>query len=152
MSEDQDSGPAPGPAGEPHPDIEAQFTDLEEGTLPAADAGRVREHLAGCPACAAAHAEFKRTLAALSGLGKVAAPAGLPGAVEETIHRRSGGRFFGRRAFGDRIPFEVLALIALVVIVALFLFARSSSTGSLRIEPDPRTAPVEGAEEVVPRP
>lgn len=144
----------PDHASDAHPEIEAQFDDLEEGALSAAAAAAVRDHLAGCAACTAAHAEFKRTLEALSGLRKnrISAPPELPGAIEQTIHRRSGGRFFGRRAFGDRVPFEVLALVALVAIVALFLLLRGSSTGSLRRDQDPGQAPAEGAEQVIPRP
>ena len=133
MSEPEHPESPAGGTSPGHPDIEAQFTDLEEGALAPAEAEAVRAHLADCPACAAAHTEFRATLAALSGLGKVAAPPTLPTAVEETIHRRSGGRFFGRRAFGDRVPFELLALVALALVIALLLLARSSTTGSLHL-------------------
>lgn len=139
-------------AGDGHLEFEERFTDLEEGTLPAAEEKAVREHLASCAGCAAAHAEFRRTLAALSGLGKVSAPADLTDGVAKTIHRRSDGRFFGRRAFGDRIPFELLALIALAVIAALFFMLRSSPTGSLERDHDRGSPPAEGASDLIPRP
>ena len=73
--------------------------------------------------------------------------------VEETIRQRSGGRFFGRKAFGDRIPYEVLALIILAIGLIAFLVIRSSTTGSLRYEQNqdpPKMAP--GAKDVVPQP
>jgi anti-sigma factor RsiW len=126
-TDDPSATPAEG-----HPEIEAQFTDLEEGALTPAEAEKIRTHLADCARCASAHAEFRRTLAALAGLGKVGAPPTLPTDVARTIHRRSGGRFFGRRAFGDRVPFELLALAALIVLAALALILRGSMTGSLR--------------------
>lgn len=139
----------PVPPSEPHPEFEALLSDLEDGTLSPAEAERVRAHLAGCPACTAAHAELRRTLHALSGLHKLAAPPTLPTDVAETIHRRSGGRFFGRRAFGDRVPFEVLGLLALAIGVAIYLVLRSSTTGALRLDPPADPPP---AETVVPRP
>jgi anti-sigma factor RsiW len=147
-------GDKPDGAGEAHPEVEARFDELAEGALAPADADELRAHLAGCAACRAAYDEHAATLAALSGLGKhkVAAPPGLPGSVEQTIHRRSGGRFFGRRAFGDRVPFEVLALIALAIVVVIFLILRGSPTGSLRLEQDPGSPPAEGVDKVIPRP
>ncbi len=124
-----------------HPEIEARFTELAEGSLSAEEAARITAHLAGCSACTAAHADFQRTLAALSGLGRQGAPPGLPAGVADAIHRRSGGRFFGRRAFGDRVPFEVLALVALVLLVLLFVLLRGSTTGSLRLHRPPAPPP-----------
>ena len=73
--------------------------------------------------------------------------------VEETIRQRSGGRFFGRKAFGERIPYELLALIILAIGFIAFLVIRSSTTGSLRYEQNqdpPKMAP--GAKDVVPQP
>jgi len=122
------------PPGEVHPEFEVQFSELEEGTLSAERSADVRSHLASCPACAAAHADFCRTLAALSGLNRVSAPPSLPADVASTIHRRSAGRFFGRRAFGDRVPFEVLAGLALVIGMLIYWLIRSSATGSFRLE------------------
>jgi anti-sigma factor RsiW len=137
-----------------HQDIEAAFTDLEEGTLAADEMARVRAHLDTCERCAASYKEFKDTLRALSGLHKMSAPEHLKDDVAETIKRRSGGRFFGRRAFGDRVPFEVLAVVAMVVAVAIYLYIRSSATGSFRpFERKPDAPSIhEHAKDVVPKP
>jgi hypothetical protein len=54
--------------------------------------------------------------------------------VAETIRRRSQGRFFGRKAFGDRIPFEWLAIAALILGLLVYLVIRSSDTGSLEFD------------------
>lgn len=73
--------------------------------------------------------------------------------VEETIRQRSGGRFFGRKAFGQRVRYEILALLILAIGLIAFLVIRSSTTGSLRYEQKqetPKMAP--GAKDVVPQP
>lgn len=89
---------------------------------------------------------------AMARLHRMSAPHTFADEVEDTIRRRSAGRFFGRKAFGDRVPFEVLAIVVLVIGLAVFFLIRSSQTGSLRYDnqPDPPTiAP--GAKDVVPQ-
>lgn len=98
----------------------------------------------------AGEAEMRRVL---SGLHRMPAPTSFGKEVTETIRRRSAGRFFGRKAFGDRVPFELLAIVALTIALLAWLLVRASDTGSLRYQGTPETpefAP--GAEEVVPRP
>jgi hypothetical protein len=65
--------------------------------------------------------------------GKPPAPETFTKGVEETIHRRSAGRFFGRKTLGDRVPFGVLLIIAMVVLVSAALVLWASTTGSLRV-------------------
>jgi hypothetical protein len=73
---------------------------------------------------------------ALSGLQKAHAPATFAQDVTATIHKRSAGRFFGRRTFGDRVPFGALLVVALVGLAVIAWVLSRSSTGSLRGEPD----------------
>ena len=83
----------------------------------------------------------------------MSAPTSFKHDVEETIRQRSGGRFFGRKAFGERIPYEILAIAVLLIGLAAYLVLRSSTTGSLRYEENngaPQMAP--GARDVVPQP
>jgi anti-sigma factor RsiW len=120
------------PQTDEHEEIEAKLSDFVEGSLPASEAAAVEEHLRGCAACSEALAAVKQTVSALSGLHKIPAPPHFERDVAETIRRRSGGRFFGRRAFGDRVPLELLAILALGLGLALYFLLRSSDTGSLR--------------------
>jgi hypothetical protein len=81
---------------------------------------------------------------ALSGLNKLPAPQKFEVEVEETIRRRSGGRFFGRKAFGDRVPFAVIGMVVIALGLVVFFLLRCSDTGSLRYDrrPDqPRVHP-----------
>src|SRR5262245_31951701 len=98
--------------GTEHDAFEADFSDHYEKTLPKDRAAALEAHLAGCLRCRTEYERFRETMGALSGLHKVAAPARFEDKVAETIHRRSAGRFFGRRAFGDRVPYELLGVVA----------------------------------------
>lgn len=107
-----------------HASFEADFSDFYEKTLPEARAGQVEAHLAACARCRGEYEVFQTTLGAVSGLGRMAAPKHFDDQVAETIHRRSDGRFFGRRAFGERVPFELLAIVALLAVLAAFWVLR----------------------------
>lgn len=137
-----------------HEEIEAKLSDYVEGSLPADEARAIEEHLGGCASCTEALAAVKETVSALSGLHKIPAPPHFERDVAETIRRRSGGRFFGRRAFGDRVPLELLAILALALGLALYFFLRRSETGSLRPfdRGSERPAVHDDAPDVVPRP
>ena len=139
--------------GDEHEAIEATFSDYHDGSLPDADRERVEKHLADCEPCRKAYRDFEETVRALSGLHKMSAPQRFETGVEERIHRRSGGRFFGRKAFGDRVPFELIAVIAILIGLVVFIIIRSSGTGSLRYDKEPEKPQVApGATEAIPRP
>lgn len=141
-------------APDEHEAFESDFSPYFEGELLEARRKEVAEHLSSCARCRAAYDHFKETVDALSGLHRMAAPEKFEKEVEATIHRRSAGRFFGRRAFGDRVPFELLAVLALALAIGVYALWRRSDTGSVRPFDDrphaPQLAP--GAREVVPRP
>jgi anti-sigma factor RsiW len=142
------------PQTDGHEELEALLSDLVDGSIAEPDRRRLEEHLEGCASCKASLVELRETMSALSGLHRVPAPPNFDREVAETIRRRSGGRFFGRKAFGDRVPFGLLALLALALGLALYFFLRGSDTGSLspfRDEPAP-PAIHEDAPDVVPRP
>ncbi len=63
-------------------------------------------------------------LAELAQLRGDKAPADFGQRVEETIARRSDGRFFGKRSFSERLPLVTIAVLALILALAiLFLVA-----------------------------
>ncbi|RMH39838.1 MAG: hypothetical protein D6689_15475 [Deltaproteobacteria bacterium] len=133
--------------------LEAKFSDYVDGTLPPAERAELERLLEQSEEARAAFEEFKATVDALSGLHRVGAPPGFEPALEQTIRERSGGRFFGRRAFGDRVPFELLAVIALAVLLGVYLLIRSSATGSPKLDGARDAPPVPaGSREVVPKP
>lgn len=118
-----------------HDEIEAMFSSYYEGELAAADEQRVEAHLENCQPCRRAHKEFVEALEVISALGKVSAPPGFEDNVESTIERRSAGRFFAGRRLTDKLPLTIIALVAIAIGVALYLWLRSSETGSLKTTP-----------------
>jgi hypothetical protein len=90
---------------------------------------------------------------ALSGLQKARAPASFDQDVTATIHKRSAGRFFARRTFGDRVPFGALLVVALIGLAVIAWVLSRSPTGSLRTDSDhDHEGSAGSARELVPHP
>ncbi len=111
--------------------MEAEFSDYHDGSLPPARKQAFEARLAADAAFRADWEKFKDALGALSGLHRMAAPQKFEEQVAQTINRRSGGRFFGRKAFGDRIPFELIAVLGLILAGAIIVLMQYSLTGSV---------------------
>ncbi len=117
------------------PDVEdeiiATLSDYLDGALPAGRTAEVEAKLASDPDWKRVHGELVETRDALSGLQKARAPETFAQDVTDVIHKRSAGRFFGRRTLGDRVPFGVLLVFAVIALGIIGFALYSSSTGSL---------------------
>jgi len=139
--------------GEPIADeIIAAVSDYLDGALAAERRTEVEQKLASDPDWKRAHVELVETRDALSGLQKARAPMSFDQDVTATIHKRSAGRFFGRRTFGDRVPFGVLLVIALVILIPIAYVMWSSSTGSLKRDPEPGSDGSSGSQQLIRKP
>ena len=132
--------------------LEAMFSDYVEGTLSLAERKEVEAHLEKHPELRDELEQMREDQKRLKSLNKTPAPEELGQNVEKIIHRRSMGRFFARRAFGDRVPFGWLLIAALVLLITIFFMLWSSSTGSLRVEPKDAPRPSNEARESIPKP
>ncbi|HET7502202.1 MAG TPA: hypothetical protein VFK02_14390 [Kofleriaceae bacterium] len=145
--------PPPEPAGD-EPDLDeailARVSDYLDGALAGPERAEVAARIDRDPAWKRAHDELTETRKHLSGLRKAHAPSSFVEDVAETIHRRSAGRFFGRRRLGDRVPFGALLVVALAGLLAIGYILWSSSTGSLRVEHDREHPVPEGSAAVLP--
>ena len=101
--------------------VDDDFSDYYDGSLAAARRAEVEAHLAECARCRAEYDGFREAVAQVGLLGRAPAPRGFDHRVADAIHHRSAGRFFGRRAFGDRVPFELLAVLGLAALVAIYV-------------------------------
>ena len=129
----------------------AQLSDYLDGA--AANRAEIAAKIASDPDWKRLHDELVDSSAAakqLSGLRKAHAPVSFTEDVTGTIEKRSAGRFFARRTLGDRVPFGVLLVLALVVLGAIGYVLWSSPTGSLAGD---RASPAhDGSAQIVPAP
>ncbi len=134
-------------------EVIAKISDYLDGALADADKADVEQKLADDAEWQRVRDELVETRNALSGMQKARAPATFAQEVTSTIHKRSAGRFFARRTLGDRVPFGVLLVVALIALAAIAYVLWSSPTGSLehreRGGADERGA---GSALIVPRP
>lgn len=135
-------------------EVIATLTDYLDGTLPAPKKVEVEAKLD--------EPEYKRILAELKETRKVddisavlkarkaPAPEDIGEKIEQKIHSRSAGRFFGRKTFGDRVPFTALLVIAVIGLAVIGYVLWSSQTGSLKV--DKGGSETKGSSDIVPKP
>jgi anti-sigma factor RsiW len=116
--------------------IIVQVSDYLDGALTGAERAEVARKIAEDATWKRAHTELTETRQFLSGLRKAHPAPEFAHDVTSKIHQRSAGRFFGRRTFGDRVPFGVLLVVALAGLLAIGYILWSSSTGSLKVDRD----------------
>ena len=113
-------------------EVIAKLSDYLDGE--AANRAEIEAKIASDPDWKRLHAEMVESTEAakqLSGLRKAHAPVTFTEDVTGTIEKRSAGRFFARRTFGDRVPFGALLVVALIGLAIIGYVLWSSSTGSL---------------------
>ena len=120
-------------------EIIVALSDYLDGALTGDAKKDVEAKIATDEAWKAAHAEMldAREVAAdiqKSGIQKARAPVNLAEDVTATIHKRSAGRFFGKKTFGDRVPFMALLVIAVLGLAAIGYIMYTSETGSLKVD------------------
>lgn len=120
-------------------DIIVAISDFLDGTLTGDEKQRVADKIASDPKWQALHAEALEGRGVAddihkSGLQKQRAPVTFQEDVTATIHKRSAGRFFGRRTLGDKVPFTALLVVAVLGLAAIGYIMYSSQTGSLKVD------------------
>jgi hypothetical protein len=123
-------------------EIVAKVSDYVDGLLSGAARDEVAKKIENDPIWKQTHDDVIETKKFedkkfMSGLQKARAPATFTQDVTDTIHKRSRGAFFGRKTFGDRMPFNALLVIAIIALAAVGYFMWSSQTGSLKVEKKP---------------
>lgn len=111
-------------------------TDYLDGTLKDPQRAEVAKKIETDAVWKRTYDEMREARDMISGLQK-ARPRPPDTFVEDvtaTIRKRSAGRFFGRRTLGDRVPFGVLLIVAIVALAVIAWMMRSSPTGSLKVD------------------
>jgi len=105
-----------------HDEAQALFSDFVDDELDDGVRTSLEGHLEGCASCREALDAFKATV---SGLRRLSAPPpaeDILAQVQQKIRKRSRGRYF-RRGFaltGYRFPYEVLALLMLLLLLVVY--------------------------------
>ncbi|HEY3352907.1 MAG TPA: anti-sigma factor [Polyangia bacterium] len=107
-----------------HEQTQERFDPYREGDLPDEERRAVAAHLAECAPCREAYERFLGAMSLLATLPPKAAPDNFVDKVKGQIRTRSKGRFFagGPIDWSSRLPYEVLSVVMLIAIVAIFLF------------------------------
>ena len=114
--------------------IVAKVSDYLDGLLAGAERDEVAKKIESDPAWKQTHADMVENRKFMSGMQKARAPESFTDDVTGTIHKRSQGRFFARKTFGDRVPFNALLILAIIALAAVGYLMWASQTGSLKVE------------------
>jgi anti-sigma factor RsiW len=121
------------------PDVHGRVTEnmsaYLDGELPAEEKSAFEKHLAGCIQCRTNLERFRATIGNLARLKKKAPESFLPD-IQQQIHDRSRGRFFGRRwmLFG-RVPFEWVSLAMIIAMLVYYIATLAGSPTSVTPAP-----------------
>jgi anti-sigma factor RsiW len=129
-----------------------KLSEYLDGGGTASDRDAIAKKIADDPGWRAAHDDIVETRKMLSGMQKARAKPSFAADVTSTINARSAGRFFGRRTFGDRVPFGALVVIAVLGIVAMAYVMWASQIGSLEMRAAHDHGGTHGSAEIVPKP
>ena len=127
-----------------------KITDYLDGALPAAERDEVAKKITSDAVWKRTHDEMIEARKMISGMRKAKPPETFVEDVTGTINKRSGGAFFARRTLGDRVPFGVILIVAIVALAVIAFLMRSSSTGSLKV--DKHKTPTQERQRAVPTP
>lgn len=114
-----------------HSRLTERMSAYVDDELPPEEKAAVEQHLATCIQCRTNLQRFRDTIGRLSALKKKAPQSFLPD-IQQQIHTRSRGRFFGRRwlLFG-RIPFEWVSLVMIIAMLVYYIVTLQSSPTSV---------------------
>ncbi len=120
-------------------EIVAKVSDYLDGLLKGAERDEVAKKIETDPAWKEAHADMVENRKFMSGMQKarIASPQTFTDDITDTIHKRSKGRFFGRKTLGDRVPFNAILIVAIIALATVGYFMWSSQTGSLKADHKP---------------
>ena len=114
--------------------IIVKVSDYLEGALAGAERDEVAKKIESDPIWKQTHDEMVESRKMISGMRKAKAPETFTNDVTGTINKRSAGRFFGRKTLGDRVPFNVLLVVAIIALASVGYLMWASQTGSLKVE------------------
>lgn len=105
-----------------HRAVQERLSEYLDGELSPREEAEVRAHLDGCESCRAEEEALRRMLGQLSGLKRLPPPPDFLGKVQQRIRRRSRGRFFAPENLLQRLPFEWISFVIILLMLMLYMF------------------------------
>jgi hypothetical protein len=118
-------------------EIVAKVSDYLDGVLKGAERDDVAKKIETDPTWKQTHTDMVENRKFMSGMQKRRAPPSFTDDITDTIHKRSEGKFFGRKTLGDRVPFNAILIVAIIALATVGYFMWSSQTGSLKADHKP---------------
>jgi len=106
-----------------HEAVKMLLSDYLDGMLDEDERRQVDEHLEACPSCRKELDDLRKTVQVLAGLPSVDAPEGFVSAVRSRLRRRGRlrRREETRSLLRQKVPFETICLLMLLVLAALYI-------------------------------
>ena len=116
--------------GQEHSDIEQTFDEYIDQTMTEDERSRFEKRLEEDSSLKQKFVLFQKSRNALFELGLSNDSNQLKDKVANSIHKKSGGRFFGKKTLGDKVPVGwIVALILFVLVVFALTFSQSEFGG-----------------------
>lgn len=111
------------------------FSQYLDGELPPEQQSELEAHLDQCETCQAELNALEKTLSSLAGLAPVPPPKDFDRKVQQRIRRRSRGRFFKPDNLLNRIPFEWISFVIIMLMLVMYFMLIQSQ---VKVKPDPQ--------------
>jgi len=108
------------------------FSAYWDRELPSDQHAALEEHLGSCLVCKREYQSFEKTVGVLRANGRVAAPPKFADKLKKRAKKR-GVRIGAWQNALTRTPYELISLIMLVVMMALYIVLQQSSPAHLRL-------------------
>jgi anti-sigma factor RsiW len=116
-----------------HVQAEELFSSYWDEELDPETQRALEEHLETCVVCRREYQAFETTLRSVEGLHRMSAPAHLAEGVKDRIRKRSKGRFFAPRKLAERVPYEIVSLLMLGLLLAVYVALQLAQPAQLRL-------------------
>jgi anti-sigma factor RsiW len=116
-----------------HVQAEELFSSYWDEELDPETQRALEEHLETCVVCRREYQAFETTLRSVEGLHRMSAPPHLTEGVKDRIRKRSKGRFFAPRKLAERVPYEIVSLLMLGLLLAVYVALQLAQPAQLRL-------------------
>jgi anti-sigma factor RsiW len=116
-----------------HVQAEELFSSYWDEQLDPQTQKALEEHLNTCLVCRREFQAFETTVRSVENLHKMSAPANLADGVKDRIRKRSKGRFFAPRKLAERVPYEIVSLLMLGLLLAVYVILQLAQPAQLRL-------------------